>query len=311
MLAPLLVVTGQVATIFSLIGVGLDMGRIKQINSAGTKEMSNLLMNVVILCVIVDSFQNAAYDPSFLEILGTAIGVLILCYVLRAVMVQFLFRKEGDAMRPCLRFGCMYGNTGFMGIPLVAAVLGDGARIFAVVSMLVLNTAIWSHGTAMMGGRSSISVKKIVLSPGVMGAVIGIPLFLAQVKLPGALGNAVGFLGDLNTGLAMVIIGAQMARTDLLSTFRDGKLYAAAAVKLIVLPLMTAAILLLLPIQFEFNFFVAIVILSGAPCAGITSMMAEKYGKDAERSAQLVSLSNLLSIVTLPVVTVLAETLAG
>ena len=87
--------------------------------------------------------------------------------------------------------------------------------------------------------------------------------------------------------------------------------YAAAAVKLIVLPLMTAAILLLLPIRFEFNFFVAIVILSGAPCAGITSMMAEKYGKDAERSAQLVSLSNLLSIVTLPVVTVLAETLAG
>lgn len=309
MLARLMVVTGQVATLFILIGVGFVMGRIGQITSAGTKEMSNLLMNVVIFCVIIDSFQNAAYDPAFLRMLALALGVILLCYILRAVLVRFLFRKAGDDIQGPLRFGCMYGNTGFMGLPLVAAVLGDEARIFAVVSMLVLNTFIWSHGTIIMGGRDSVSVRKILLSPGVMGAVIGIPLFLTQTTLPGSLGNAVGFLGDLNTGLAMVIIGAQMARTDLLSTFKDSKLYAASAVKLLVLPVMTAGIMLALPIRFEPMFFVALVILSGAPCAGLTSMMAEKYGKDAERSAQLVSLSNLLSILTLPVVTVLAEAL--
>ena len=67
----------------------------------------------------------------------------------------------------------------------------------------------------------------------------------------------------------------------------------------------------MLPFRNDYLLYVAAVILSGAPAAGVTSMFAEKFGRSPERTAELVSFSTLLSIFTLPVVAVLAETIAG
>ena len=160
-----------------------------------------------------------------------------------------------------------------------------------------------------MGGKGAFSPKKIVLNPGVIAVAIGLPLFLLRLRLPGPLYNAVGFVGDLNTPLAMVVIGAQMSRADLLSTFRGKELYAASAVKLLLMPAVTA--LLLLRLHLDPLFYSATVILAAAPTAGITSMFAERFGRDSARAAQLVSLSTLLSILTLPVVGVAAQILGG
>jgi hypothetical protein len=111
----------------------------------------------------------------------------------------------------------------------------------------------------------------------------------------------------MNTPLAMTIIGAQLSRADILRTFRDPKLYKAAALKQIGMPLLTAAVLY--PLHLDPTFYIAAVILAGAPVAGFTSIFAERYDRDVGRAAQLVSLSTLLSVLTLPAVAVLAEAL--
>ena len=155
------------------------------------------------------------------------------------------------------------------------------------------------------GGREVLSPRKVICSPGLVAVAIGLPLFLTRTALPGPIGAGIGYIGNLNTPLAMVVIGAQMARADLLRTFREKKLYAATAVKLLLMPLLTA--LVLLPLKLDATFYIAAVILGGAPSAGLTSMLSEQYGRDVEHAAQLVSLSTLLSIFSLPVMTVLAE----
>ncbi len=308
MLERFLVVLGQVITLFLLMGVGFLLGKLKKISSNGTGEMSVLLMYVVTPCVIINSFQGE-FDPELLHTLTVGSAALLGCYVLYILVIQLFFRREKTDLGAPLRFGAMYGNTGFMGLPLVMAVLGEEAVIFAVVSMVIFNLVAWTHGVMMMGGRGAFSLRKVFINPGVIGTAIGLPLFLTHSALPGSLGAAAGFLADLNTPLAMVVIGAQMARADLASTFRQYKLYIAAGVKLILMPLLTA--LVLLPLGLDPLFYSATVILSAAPTAGITSMFAERFGRDVERSAQLVSLCTLLSVVTLPAMAVVAETLAG
>ena len=87
------------------------------------------------------------------------------------------------------------------------------------------------------------------------------------------------------------------------------KLYEGSAIKLLLIPLVTMAVML--PFRSNHLLYVAAVILSGAPSAGVTSMFAEKFDRSPERTAELVSFSTLLSIFALPVVAVLAETIAG
>jgi len=308
MLERFFVVFGQVSTLFLLMGVGFVLGRAKKMSAATTSELSTLLLYVVAPSIIIDSLQTD-YDPALLRTLGVGIVVELVFFFLYAMLVKLFFRRDDDQVRIPFRFGSMYGNTGFMGLPLIQAIMGDEALIFAVVSLVVFNLVAWTHGVTMMSGKREVSLKKALLNPGCLALVVGMPLFLTRTTLPGPLYSAVHFLGGLNTPLAMIVIGAQMARADLLSTFRDRKLYEASALKLIVIPLFTAAVLL--PLRSDALLYTATVILSAAPSAGITSMFAERFGRSPERSAQLVSLSTLLSILTLPAIAVLAEFLTA
>lgn len=309
MLERFFVVLGQVATLFLMMGVGYLLGKARVLTSASTGEISSLLLYVVSPCIIIDSFQTD-YDPALLRTLALGAVVELVFFFLYAMIVKLFFRRDEPDVRLPFRFGSMYGNTGFMGLPLIQAIMGDEALIFAVVSLMVFNVVVWSHGYLMMKGSSDgMSLKKIFLTPGLLAVVVGLPLFLTHTTLPGPLHSAVSFLGSMNTPLAMVVIGAQMARADIRSLLRDAKLYEGSAIKLLLIPLFTAAVLL--PLRHDALLYTATVILAAAPTAGITSMFAERFHRCPERAAQLVSLSTLLSIFTLPVMAVLAETLAG
>ena len=132
--------------------------------------------------------------------------------------------------------------------------------------------------------------------------------FLSGMRLPSMVDSAVNFLGDLNTPLAMVVIGGQMASTDLGRTFRRPDLYASSILKLIVIPLITA--LLLLPFRLPALVYCSMVILAGTPTAGTSGILAQQYNRDVGSAAQLVTLSTLLSVITLPVAAVAANLLS-
>lgn len=306
-LANFLTVLGQVATLFLLMSVGFALEKGNKLDHVGTEQISVLLLWVVAPCIVIDSFQ-VDFDPALSHTLLVGSVAMFLSYAVYFVVTLAFFRREETTMRNMLRMGAMFGNTGFMGLPLVQAVLGNGAMVYAVLNLGIFNVVVWSFGVMLVGGKEAFSPKKAVLNPGVISVVVGLLLYLTGLRLPGPIFSTVHFLGAMNTPLAMVVIGAQMARADLLSTFRAKKLYAASAIKLLLMPVVTA--LLFYPLGLKPDFFVAVVILSAAPTAGISSMFAETYHRHSAQAAQLVTLSTLLSILTLPVVGTLVEMLA-
>ena len=206
-----------------------------------------------------------------------------------------------------MRFAAVYGNAGFMGLPLIQSVMGDEAMMVAVVGLGIFNAVSWTQGRALIGGRKELSLKKLALNPGIIGFVGGLLLYFTGWRFPGPLDSAVAYLGSLNTPLAMVVIGGQMAQADLVKVFSTRKLYLVSAVKLLAVPMLTA--LALLPFRPDPVIYVAAVILAGCPTAGATSLFAQSMGKDAALAAQQVTLSTLLCVVTLPVMASLAQLL--
>lgn len=308
MLENLLLVARQVGVLFLLMAVGFLLTRAGKLTAQTLPQLSFLLLFVVTPCVILDAMQ-LEHGDDMLPSLALGSALLVGCYLLFLLALPLFFRRARPDTGAALRFGTLYSNQGFMGFPLIQSILGPGAMLYAMPSYLLFQVFSWTHGVWLMGGRKEVSLKKLILSPPILAAIAGIGLFLTHTVLPPMAGSAVGFLADLNTPLAMVVIGGQMAGADLPATFRNRALYGSAALKLIAVPAVTA--LLLLPFDLPPLLYCASVILMATPTAGVTAMFSEQYHRDGKTAAQAVTLSTLLSILTLPVFAVLAQTLSG
>lgn len=306
MLIDFLIVVGQVFTLFLMMGVGFLFAKKGWFSTATSSQCTKLILYVVGPCIIITKLQIEASAAVVRTMLMAALG-MALTYIVMIPLMQLFFRKENPDTAVVRRFGVVYANNSFMGLPLLAGVLGEEALLFGVISMLVFFLFQWTHGVMVMGGK--LNVRSAILNPGIIAIVIGVLFFAVGFYIPSPVYNAMEFMGDLNTPLAMVIIGAQMARADILGVLKKPKLYLTAALKLVFVPAITC--LLLLPLRLEPLSFCACVVLSACPTAGVTSMFAQMFHRDEETSAQMVTLSTLLSIITLPVFAVLARQISG
>lgn len=304
----LLMVSSQVGTMFLMMAAGFGLVKAGKLTPEAVPQMTNLLLTVVLPCMLVDSLQIER-TRALLDVMGYAFLLLAVLYVLYCLLTAPLFRRQPPATGKALRFGVLYGNVGFMGLPLIQMVLGEQAMVYGVINLIVFNLFNWSQGVVLMGGRKQISLKQAVLNPGILGIIAAMLLFFCGITLPSVVGNAVNFLGSMNTPLAMVIIGAQMAQADWQAIFRNRSILLACLLKLVAMPLLTA--LVLYPLHPEPDLYCTLVLLAGVPTASITAMFAQRYGQDVATSAQLVTLTTLLSILTLPCCGVLAALLSG
>lgn len=306
MLSDLLTVISQVVTLFLMMAVGFVFVKLGWFSKETSAQCTKLILYAVGTSIIITKLQIDATAQVVETMLKAALG-MALTYVVMIPLSQLLFRKEPQDTRVVRRFGITYANNSFMGLPLLAGVLGDDALLFGVISMLVFFTFQWTHGVLIFGGK--LSLKKAVLNPGIIAILIGLFLFIAGIRLPAPVFKAMDFMGNLNTPLAMVIIGGQMARSDILEVLKKPKLYLTAAIKLVFVPLIT--IFLLMPLDLEPMAYCACVVLSACPTAGVTSMFAQIYQRDEETAARMVTLSTLLCIITLPVFAVIARQISG
>ena len=304
----LLMVSSQVGIMFLMMAAGFGLVKAGKLTPEAVPQMTNLLLTVVLPCMLVDSLQIER-TQALLDVMGYAFLLLAVLYVLYCLLTAPLFRRQPPATGKALRFGVLYGNVGFMGLPLIQMVLGEQAMVYGVINLIVFNLFNWSQGVVLMGGRKQISLKQAVLNPGILGIIAAMLLFFCGITLPSMAGNAVNFLGSMNTPLAMVIIGAQMAQADWQAIFRNRSILLACLLKLVAMPLLTA--LVLYPLHPEPDLYCTLVLLAGVPTASITAMFAQRYGQDVATSAQLVTLTTLLSILTLPCCGVLAALLSG
>lgn len=306
MLSDLLTVVGQVVTLFLMMGVGFVFTKLKWFSKETSNQCTQLILYAVGTCIIITKLQIDCTPETVQTMLKAALG-MALTYVVMIPLSQMLFRKDHPDTAVVRRFGITYANNSFMGLPLLAGVLGDDALLFGVISMLVFFTFQWTHGVLIYGGK--LSLKSAILNPGIIAIIIGLFFFIVGFKIPAPVFNAMEFMGDLNTPLAMVIIGGQMARSNIAEVIKKPKLYLTAAIKLIFVPAIT--IVLLLPLNLSPLSYCACVVLSACPTAGITSMFAQIYKRDESTAAQMITLSTLLSIITLPVFAVIARQISG
>lgn len=308
MLENFLMVGQQVLILFILIAVGVVCGKVRFLTPNTAKHLTNIVLYFVTPCVVIDAFQRD-FEPELLTNLGVTALCAILVHSVSIVIAFVVFRDKNASRRCVLRFGTVFSNCGFMSIPLQAALLGADGVFYGAAFVAVFNLILWSYGLLVMSGdKKALSPKHLLLNPGVIGVVAGLILFLFSIHLPEVLSKPVSYMAALNTPLPMIIIGFYLSRTNLREALRDKKAYAAIALRLIAIPLLT--LLLMFVFQIRGVVLVACVIAAAAPVAAATTMFAAKFDRDTSLSVNLVSLSTLFSLVTMPLIVGLAQVLA-
>ena len=208
------------------------------------------------------------------------------------------------------RLSAICSNCGFMGIPLMSAVMGELGALVAAVYIAVFNLYIWSHGVMILRRTRRVKPREFLLTPCVVAALLGAAMFLLRIRLPGILHDAMGYLAGLNTPLPMIITGILIAEVDPKTLFNDPRLWLTAAMRLLILPLLMLAVLVALRVPSWFDgaktVSLGIMIASACPTAISCVMMPARCGADAALGARLVAVTTLFSILTIPFITQLS-----
>jgi len=245
--------------------------------------------------------------------MGLAALAAAACYLATIFIASFLYRKKQPDTGAVLRFGAIYSNVAFIGFPLVEAVFGKEALVYAAVSLAVFILFQWTHGVYIMGGRDKLSARACLLNPGVIAILLGFAVFLFGFErfdgYAGPITGAIGFVANMNTPLALTVLGAQMAFSDYKKLFLSGTLYGVCAIRLIAFPALAAVVMA--PFGLPPHVYLALATLCATPAAGLTSGFSERYSRDISTAAQLVTLSTLLSAVTLPLYVAALQAIVG
>ena len=304
MLDSLSLVSKQVGVLFVLMVVGFLCNRRKLLNAVAIKGVTELLVLIVTPCVIVHSFIQQKFAPSLLGDLGWALAMSAFAHVVGAAIAFLCLHDRNPNRGGVLRFAVIFSNAGFMGIPLEYALLGADGVFFGAMYVVVFNLLCWSLGVAVMcRGMKNVGLRALFVNAGTVGVALGLPFFLFSLKLPEVVGRPVAMLADLNTPLAMIMVGWYLAETDFRPVLRCGAAYGVAALRLVAVPLVVIAAFVglracvpaLNPVM-----AVAISTAAAAPTAALTTVIAARYDKDVSTATSLVSGTTLLSILTMP-----------
>lgn len=305
MIENFLTVGSQVLVLFSLIGIGVIAAKANLLTKEAARSMADIVLLFATPCVIIRSFERDV-SPELLRGLGIAVLASLGIHIASILLVHLLIRDRNEARRRVLRFGAVFSNAGYMAIPLQLALLGEDGVFYGAVYVAVFNLVLWTYGVATMGdGMKSLSPAKILLNPGVIGVAAGLIILFTGVSLPTVIASPIDHLANLNTPIPMLIIGFYLADANIKQALRDRSCYFAIALRLIVIPLLALGVLWACGVRG--TVLVSAVIGASAPVATATTMFATKYDREPTFSVNLVVVSTLLSILTMPSIVGLAS----
>ena len=292
----------QVGVLFALMAVGYVCRKRDFLSDAFVKGCVNLLLLIVTPCLIVHVFQRP-FTRGILANLGLALAVAFFSHFVGIVFAELCFRRTDDMKRGVLKFATVFSNGGFMAIPLEYALLGSDGALYGAVYVVVFNLLCWTYGLrAMCGHLKDMNRRILFINPGTVGIAVGLPLFLTSTTLPAMLHDPIKYISDLNTPLAMIVIGFYLADARFAAYFRCVPALVASALRLLAIPaIVLASLMAVRGIDLDPTMAIALTASASAPVAAMDTMFAAKYGRDVDISVGLVAVTTIFSIVTMPI----------
>ena len=289
-------------TIALIIVLGFFLGKKKLISEATNKDLVNLLLSVFMPAALLNAFPAtysedsvSLFSQGFIGGFLTMIGMILVSQV---VFSKHFFKGE---LRFEAKFAFIFNNATFLGYPLISTAFGQTGIIPYCGFIVAFNLALFSYGVWLFKKNSGEHfLKKTLLNPNILAVLFGMIIFLCHVHLPEVLSSSIKYVASATTPLSLVCIGYMLSSADFKRLKKSWRLLLISLIQLILAPVVTFFLLKLL--GFPEEIIIVCALIQALPTATSLGLFAEKYGGKVEESSELVVISTLCSIVTLPII---------
>lgn len=325
------VVLQQMIMIFILIGIGLLLYKKKMLSEMTSKQISGVIVNVTNPALLICSAFADGPKMSLRE-LGMALGVYAMIYAVLIAASYLIPRilRVPDRYRYSYQMLTIFGNVGFIGIPLASAVLGAESLIFVSIYNLIFNVLIYTFGISLLqkaearqlsAKRQSTSVPtadssaepaanhdtSVVSSPwkklvnaGTISAAATIIFYLGDFHVPALVSSTLTYMGQATTLLSMLVLGVSVAQMTPRDIFTHPKLYLFTLLRQILLPI--GCIVLFRPLIADPLVLNTMALMLAVPAANMPLMLSKQLQVETDTISQGIILTTVLSLATIPVV---------
>lgn len=286
--------------LFLLLGVGYAANKAGFMDGETNRKLSRVVINLSMPALIFSSVAGEGSAHGAGEVLWV-IFLAVICYLPAGLLCLFVPRALGIAKADAglYRFMMLFGNVGFMGFPVVAAIFGGDAVFYASLVNIPFNLLVFSVGILLMsgGGGGRFNPRLLVNIPLVASAA-ALLCYLTQLRPPQVILGAAAMLGQVTTPAAMLIIGSTLASVPVASIFSEWRLYPLALLRLILVPL--ALWFALTPLVSDRRLLGILITIAAMPVATNATMMCVEYGGDQAQASKGIFITTLLSAATIP-----------
>ncbi|MCL2472668.1 MAG: AEC family transporter [Treponema sp.] len=298
-----------VLALFFLILAGFALTKLKVIGPEMAGYFSSFVIKITLPALLFSSFIRP-FSQELLHEAGLAFGLSILLYALSFLVAWFYPRLLGmkGPERGVHRYSLIISNCGFIGYPMVEALIGQAFLFHAVIFNIPYSFLAFSICAWLIAKEGKLSLKlswKTFVNPNVIATFLGLLFFLFSIGLPAPLYNSIKMVGDMTSPLSMIVIGISLAQAHFSAIFGRWQVYVTVAMRLLILPFIAGLIYYFLGIRGPL--FLMAVLITAMPVGSSTSILATLYDTSAEEASSLVFLSTMLCMVTVPLVMLAAK----
>lgn len=297
----------MIFVILILLGIVAVKKNILDEHSLGN--LSKIIMKMALPAYIfINTAEGATRSglAASLAVIPMAI-VLYTLLLLLSLFIERIFHLMGNRSH-VFRAIVMFGNVGFMGIPLVVELYPDTALLYVSLFTILDQVLFWTYGTSLLEKveerkqkkRLSLDALKNLLSPALLAIILATVCVLLNLHLPYVISATLNKLGAASMPLSLLYIGGMLSMTDVRKVLRCGELYAEILLKMVVLPLLFYFVVRRLNITTDMAGTMAF--LAGLPAINMVAMLAKNNGSDGDYAVCAVMMTTLACLITLPIV---------
>ena len=302
------IVLEQIGSFVIYAGIGVLTVKCGVLDRHGLTLLSRLITKVILPLLIFTNTFNGATQKKFLSSLSILVIAAVLYLILYWLAIGLAARSglkgnTKNVYRACI----MFGNCGFMGIPIITALFPERGGLYIAIYSIVDQLILWTVGSSLTAPAerakepAAMQTLKKTVNPATVAIALGVILLLSGLSLPDFLNTALTKTGAAATPLAMIYLGGMFCYIRITDYLKKKEIYFMVLVKMVLLPLALYAVLSRLP-ALSAEIAVAISLICALPSMSSVAMMAESQQSDSDYAAGMIFVTTLLSVITIPLV---------
>lgn len=313
------VVFGQLVGFAIMLVIGYICITCKVYGEETLNGIRQIIVNVGIpLMVFANATSGATRDDLINS--GVVLVLAVIVYVVLGLVMWCIARimRLSVDRGHVFQIAFMFGNIGFIGLPLMVALFPERGALYYALVALVEQALLWTYAVWALKPQAKRNEEareplgqriRGIISPGLVAVVVSLLAILLGVQIPDVIISPLKTVGSMATPLSLMYIGGLFALRDWAGTLRRPELYVGVIVKMIIMPIAFYCLFTYVPPLLGFTLdseaVHAITIISGMPTMATLVILAEREHNHAEYAVGLVLLTMVASLFTLSAVSYL------